>query len=133
VSCELAVRDEQVPSDAGRFEIMSHCNDEAYAQRLLTRVGELSFDAELGHHHTIELWGEEESDSALRGVLLELAHRVTVGGEPFAILRCVGVTQPELVFAREPGVPALIALLVAAGVYPRTDPTRASVLPRTEG
>jgi hypothetical protein len=28
VSCELAVRKEQVPSSRGRFELMCHCDDE---------------------------------------------------------------------------------------------------------
>src|SRR5437773_9867029 len=44
VTCELAVRDEQQPAEFGRYEVMMTCDDEAWARKILTKIGQMSLD-----------------------------------------------------------------------------------------
>jgi hypothetical protein len=44
VTCELAVRKEQVPSSGGRYELLTTVEDEAWARNLLTALGSMSLE-----------------------------------------------------------------------------------------
>jgi hypothetical protein len=63
-------------------------------------------------------------DAALQGVIFEDAFqtklRCWVLSKPCGLLRCIGVTRPELNFSRKHGVPALIERLKLADIYPKT-------------
>jgi hypothetical protein len=41
VTCELSVRDEQQPAEFGRYEVMMTCDDEAWARKILTKIGQM--------------------------------------------------------------------------------------------
>ena len=59
VTCELSLYQEQVPSSEGeRYELLCRLPvTESEAQSLLTALGNLSMEAELGHGHTIDVSG----------------------------------------------------------------------------
>jgi hypothetical protein len=129
VSCELACYRGQQPSTDGPFELLITCNDEGWARRVLTSLGQLSFDAVLGHGHTIDLGKseEEEGGGTLEGVVLERFSASEFRGHPYCILRVIGVTRPEMEWAQAHSVEELVQRLKGAGVYPNTDPERASL------
>src|SRR5262245_7468527 len=39
VSCELAVRDEQIPCEFGRYELLSTCDDEKWVRSIVSDIG----------------------------------------------------------------------------------------------
>lgn len=41
VTCELAVREEQKPAGSGRYEVMMTCDDEDWARKILTKIGQI--------------------------------------------------------------------------------------------
>lgn len=57
VTCELSMYGEQLASSEGlKFELMYRGEDNAdHAQALLSALGDLSFDAELGDGHSIDV------------------------------------------------------------------------------
>lgn len=129
VSCELACYQGQQPSPDGPFELLITCKDEGWARIALTSVGQLSFEAPLGHGHTVDLGGGEEEDigGTLEGVVLERFSTSQIGGRPYSILRAIGVTRPELEWAQANSVDELVKRLKGAGVHPNTDLERASL------
>lgn len=124
VSCELAVRNEQVPSSQGRFELMCHCNDEGWVRRVLTAIGRMSLEAAFDHGHTVELSKLTVSESSLRGLVIERYAAVIIDDTQYALLRVHGITSEELEFAMSEGSEALFERLKAAGIYPNTDVRR---------
>jgi hypothetical protein len=70
-------------------------------------------------------------EAPLQGVVFEemLSAQLRAGLrlERCGVLRCIGVTQGELDFARIHGVPALLERLRQAGLYPRTQVRRATI------
>jgi hypothetical protein len=54
VTCELALREDQVPSEIGRYELLIICDDEAWARKTLTRVGQMTTGDAFGHGHTLD-------------------------------------------------------------------------------
>ena len=63
VTCELSLYLEQVPSSEGeRYELLCRLPiTESQAQALLTALGNLSLNAELGHGHTIDVFGLDDA------------------------------------------------------------------------
>ncbi len=127
VSCELAVRDEQVASSDGRFELMCHSNDEDWVRLVLTSVGRLSLEAQLDHGHTVDVSQIVPDGATLRGIVLERFAAVQIDRADFCILRVHGITEAEMQIVREQGAEMLFEKLRAAGVYPNTDIHRAGV------
>jgi len=127
VSCELAVRDDQLPSSLGRFEIMVHADNEEWVRRVLSSVGSMSLDIPLDHGHTIDLASFIEKSAVIQAVVLESFASVLVDGTSYGILACHGLTRSELEFTRKAGVEALMDRLKAAGVYPNTSLLRQPV------
>lgn len=128
VSCELAVRKEQVPSSQGRFELMCHCNDEDWVRRVLTAIGRMSLEALFDDGHTVDVSELAGYESSLRGLVLERYAAVVIDNTQYALLRVHGITSEELEFARSEGPEALLKRLKATGTYPNTDIRRRSVL-----
>jgi hypothetical protein len=120
VTCELSVRDEQKPAEFGRYEVMITCDDERWAHKILTKIGQMSLESAFGHGHTIDVSPVVDADCPIQGLVVEEFARVTVDRQAYGILYFHGVTRPELEFAMEAGADALLARLRQAGVYPRT-------------
>jgi hypothetical protein len=120
VTCELSVRDEQQPAEFGRYEVMMTCDDEAWARKILTKIGQMSLESVFEHGHTVDIGQIVGPDCPLQGLVVEEFASVTVGGRDYGILRFHGVTRSELEFAMESGTNELLERLGRAGVYPRT-------------
>jgi hypothetical protein len=120
VTCELSVCDEQQPAEIGRYEVMMTCDDEAWARKILTKIGQMSLESVFGHGHTVDIGQMVGPDCPLQGLIVEEFARVTVDGRDYGILRFHGVTRSELEFAMESGANELLERLGRAGVYPRT-------------
>jgi hypothetical protein len=128
VSCELAVRSEQKPSEFGRYELLATSDDEEWVRSVLSDIGRESFDAKFGDGHTLDIGAWVSADAPIQAVVLEMASTALIDRVPYGILRCVGVTRSELEFARKKGVRSLLRTLGDAGIYPRTLTERASVV-----
>ena len=128
VSCEMAVRDEQRPSEAGRYELLVSCDDERWVRSVMTDIARMSCEVSLGDGHTVDIEPWVGEDARLQGILLERLCESSIDGLPYCILRVVGVTRAELEFAREKGVAQLVAKLKECGVYPNTLIDRKSVI-----
>jgi hypothetical protein len=120
VTCELSVRDEQRPAEFGRYEVMMTCDDERWAHKILTKIGQMSLQGLFGHGHTIDISPVVGADCAIQGLVVEEFARVAIDGRPCGILYFHGVTRSELEFAMEAGAEELLERLKRAGVYPRT-------------
>lgn len=128
VTCELACYDEQLPGPLGRYELLMTTDSEQLCRRVLTSIGAMSFHARFGPHHTLDLGDNADPESSVAGIVFEEFSRATFDGEPFGILRCIGVTRAELEHAISAGVPSLLRALKSAGVYPDTPLLRSPVL-----
>jgi hypothetical protein len=120
ITCELAVHDEQQPSELGRYEVMMTCDDEAWARKILTKIGQMSLESVFAHGHTIDVGPVVGADCRLQGLVVEEFARVTIDGQVYGILYFHGVTRSELDFAMQFGADELIERLRQAGVYPHT-------------
>jgi len=120
VTCELSVREQQIPADCGRYEATMTCDDQKWAHQILTQLGRMSFDSEFGHGHTLDLSPLVGETFPIQGLVVEEFARVEIEGATYGILYFHGVTRPELEFAMQAGVDALIKCLKKAGVYPNT-------------
>lgn len=89
VTCELSLYPEQIPSSEGeRYELLCRLPlTESQAQDLLTALGELSMQAELGHGHTVDVSGLDAG--GLARVALEHYSSSEVGGAAFGIYEVV--------------------------------------------
>ena len=128
VSCELAVRPEQQPSEFGRYELLATCNDERWVRSILTKIGRMSTDVAFGHHHTLDVGGCVQPGDVIQGVVFEEVYETEIDGVNYGVLRCLGITRPEMEYAQEHGPSNLLSLLKRSQVYPCTNVTRKSVL-----
>ena len=127
VSCELAVRKEQIPSPLGRFELLSSCDDERWVRSVLSELGRMSMRIALGNGHTVDI-GPHVGEAPIQGVWLETTCCVRIDKKFYSVYRVIGITRPELEYKRARGSEALATALKAAGVYPHTAANRASVV-----
>jgi hypothetical protein len=111
VSCELAVRKEQRPSEFGRFELLASCDDEKWVRSIVSDIGRMTLDARFGDGHTMDIGDWVEPDAPLQGVVFEKACSCRIGLKSYGILRVVGVTRPEMDYAQEHGTPMLLNVL----------------------
>jgi hypothetical protein len=119
VTCELSVREDQKTGASDPFDLLITCNDEDFARRTLTAIGDLSLSSSLGHGHTVSL-DEDLGENGIDGVLLEEFAKVTIAGESFCLLRVLGVDARTLRLARRRGVAAAVTELKDIGSYPKT-------------
>jgi hypothetical protein len=127
-TCELSQYTEQGTDASPHFELFITTNEEEFASALLTGLGALSLEASLGHHHTVDTSDIVPAESNIAGVVLEEFARVDVDGEPYALLRCIGLTGAELAQVRRRGATHVLGLLTGAGIYPRTPVPRVAVV-----
>ncbi|MCK6474394.1 MAG: suppressor of fused domain protein [Planctomycetes bacterium] len=127
VTSELAVRAAQNASAFGRFELLMTCDDEKWCSRQLTGIAAMSLESTFGHGHTVDIGAFVKRKDPLQGLLLEKFATFQFEGESYGILRCIGITRPEMEFAIENGKDRLFRALKKAGVYPRTLVKRRSV------
>ena len=120
VTCELAVREEQCPAECGRYEAMMTCDDEEWAQKILTQIGQISLECVFGHGHSIDVGPVVGRKSRLQGLVVEEFARVTIDKQSYGILYFHGVTRSELKFAMKFGADELLKRLQRAGIYPNT-------------
>jgi hypothetical protein len=126
VSCELAVRREQIPSDFGRYELLCSCDDEQWVRSHVSDIGRMSLEARFGHHHTLDIGPWVRPRDPIQGVLFEKVYATRIGRTSYGVLRCIGITRPEMELARGEGVPRLLSRLAKARVYPHTSVRRKS-------
>ena len=128
VSCELAPRTEQQPSQRGRYELLIHCADEQWVRNVLSDIGRMTLEVAFDDGHSLDIGPWVEPDATIQGVVFERAYTARIGGSLYGVLRVIGITRPELEYAQEHGVMALVSLLREAGVYPRTILDRVSAV-----
>lgn len=124
LTCELAIREEQQPSAFGRYELMMTCDDEDWAHKILTKLGQMSLETVFGHGHTVDISSVVETDCPVQGLVAEEFARVTIDEKPYGILYFHGITRAELEFGMESGADALLQHLDRSGVYPHTSVRR---------
>jgi hypothetical protein len=96
VTCELAVRREQIPSKCGRYELLAISSDEEWARSTLTNIAEMTFEFAFGHLHTLDIGPWVEEDAKIQGILFTEAYTVVIAGEQYAIFRCSPLTRDQL-------------------------------------
>jgi len=128
VSCELAIRSEQRPGETGRYELLVTCDDERWVRAIVTDIGRMSLEVAFGHRHTLDIGPWADPDEPLQAVVFETASTAVIDGAQYGILRCIGITRPELEYAHTQGTAKLLTHLKNAGVYPHTERRRQSVL-----
>jgi hypothetical protein len=128
ISCELAVRAEQRPSEFGRYELLVTCDDEGWVRSILTDIGRMSLEVAFGHGHTLDIGPWVEADDPIQGIVFEKVAEKKFDGESYGVLRCIGITRAEMEYAQNRGAMALLTRLKKAGVYPNTAIRRKSVL-----
>lgn len=128
VSCEMAVRDEQVPNAAGRYELLMSCDDEDWARSILSDTAHMSLDVAFNDGDTLDIGGWVDGDDTLQGLLFRQEYALAVAGRDAGVVRCVGITRAEMELARAQGTDALVARLEAAGIHPHTFVGRPSVV-----
>jgi hypothetical protein len=129
VSCELAVRPEQRPTeDLGRFELLCSCDDEQWVRSVLSGLGRMSLSTTLGFGHTIDIGPQVTPDAPLQGVLLTAECCIPIDGELFSVLRVIGITRAEMDYKRAHGSQALQEVLEAGGIFPHTIVSRGSAV-----
>ena len=120
VSCELAVRADQIPSSFGRFELLTFCDDEPWARRVLTDLGEMSLEMHLDDRHTVDVSARAEEGCPVQGLILEELYSTEIDGERFGVMLVLGVSREELERARESGASEVVRTLKKQGRYPNT-------------
>lgn len=128
VSCELAVRKEQTPSDVGRYELLCSCDDEQWVRSILSVLGRMSLGTRFGPGHTVDIGPVVGPDASIQSVLLETQSRTTIHGKKYGILRVIGITRDEMEFKQSRGSAELVRALRACGAYPHTSVNRSSAV-----
>lgn len=131
VSCELAVREDQVPNASGRYELLVSGSDEDWIRQVITDTGDMSLRTAFNDGDTLDIgaWVDDDdgSGTSLQGLVFRQEVVVDIDGAPYGVLRAIGITRAEMELAREQGAGALVARLQAADVYPHTLCGRAPV------
>ena len=128
ISCELAVRAEQQPAEFGRYELLTTCDDEDWVWSIVTDIGRMSLEAAFDDGHTLDIRPWVEPDDLIQGAVFEKLFESKIDGEAYGVLRVLGVTRPEMDFARAHGASSLLKRLIDAGEYPNTTAARSSVV-----
>ena len=132
VSCELAVRDDQVPNASGRYELVMSGDDADWIRQVLTDTAEMSLGSAFNDGDTLDIgaWVDDDDGSgqSLQGLLFQQELALNLDGAPVGVLRAIGITRAELELARAQGGDAVVARLQDAGVYPHTLVGRASLV-----
>ena len=120
VTWDLFGHDQQKRGSFGRYELLATCDLEQWCSEVLTNIGRLGLQEIFEPGDTLDIGSWIRPEDALQGVVLEEAFSTHVDYEHCGLIRCIGVTRPELEFARRHGVPILVQRLKRASIYPRT-------------
>jgi hypothetical protein len=120
VTWDLFGQAQQKRGSFGRYELLATCDDEQWCSDVLTKIGRLSLQELFEPGDTLDIGQWVDAGAPIQGVLFEEAFRAELLGEHCGLLRCIGVTRPELVFAMKRGTPALTERLERAHIYPHT-------------
>ncbi len=120
VSWDLFSHEQQKRGSLGRYELLAVCDDEKWCLDVLTNVGRQSLQEVFEPGDTFDIGPWVNSNALIQGIVFEEGLRMELQQEYCGLLRCIGVTRPELEFARKHGTPALAGCLQRAGIYPRT-------------
>jgi hypothetical protein len=88
----------------------------------------MSLGVTFGHGHTLDIGPWVNSEEALQGIVFETVSTTMIDGKRYGVLRCIGITRPELEYAYRKGTTDLLSLLKRAGYYPNTELRRRSIL-----
>lgn len=120
VTCELAVREDQMPSDVGHYELLITCDDENWAWTILTKVGQMTTETAFGSGHTLDIGPWVGEDDRLQGLAFEELCRSVVGEDNYAVFRLHSLTRDELDTAGQFGVTDVLERRKRDGAYPMT-------------
>jgi len=128
VTWDLFGHPEQKRGRLGRYELVASCDDPEWCRVALTHVGRLGLNELLESGCIVGIKDCFGAEPAIQGILLEeaLSVKLRVGGEiePCGLLRCIGITRPEMEFAMRGSAADLIQRLKLAKIYPNTDTRR---------
>jgi hypothetical protein len=96
ITCELAVREEQVPSEFGRYEFLCSCDDEQWIRSNISNLGRMSLETKFGHGHTVDMGEVVGPDAPIQAVVLEKQCSAIIDGQLYGILRVIGLTRAEM-------------------------------------
>ncbi len=108
VTCELAVRDDQVPSKSGRYEILITCDDQRWARAVLTKIGRMTLESEFGHLDTLDISPCVGEGATIQGILIEVFSETRFEDTNYGTLRLHGLTREELESALASGPEAML-------------------------
>lgn len=128
VSCELAVRKEQCPSEFGRYELLASCDDEQWVRSIISEIGRMSLEVAFGDGHTLDIGPRVKTSEVIQGVVFERVCEGRIDRDSVGVLRVIVVTRSELEYAQKRGTSGLLQQLKVAGVYPNTRINRKSAL-----
>lgn len=131
VSCELAVRNEQKPNSTGRYELLTSCDDEQWVRSIITKIGRMTLDDVFDDGHTMDIsnWADNvNGEIIIQGILFKRECLSSLNGKRFGILRCIGITRPEMEYSQVMGSSELIKMLIKENIYPNTFINRKSVV-----
>ena len=128
ISCELALNKSQKPNSSGRYEFLTTCNDERWARRILTEMGRMSCRGAFDDNHTVDFGPLVEPDDVIQGAIMKVECKTVIDEKVYGIIRCIGITRPELSYALKNGRKELISLLERTEFYPATITNRESVV-----
>jgi hypothetical protein len=136
VSCELSVREEQIPTESGgyRYELLASCDSEKWVRQILTNLGRMSLEVAFDHGHTIDIGPivnenlPRGKSPTIQGVLLQEECTALYQGERYGVLRCIGITRPEMEFGLSVGTSVLVSRLEECDFWPNTLTQRESII-----
>ncbi len=120
VSWDLFGHEQQKRGGLGRYELLVVDDDQKWCVDVLTKIGRQSLQEVFEPGDTLDIGSWVEPEAPIQGVVFEDALRQELSGEPCGVLRCIGITRPELEFAKSHGPGMLAERLQQAGVYPHT-------------
>jgi hypothetical protein len=123
VSWDLFGHEKQKRGKFGRYELMATCDDGSWCFNVLTMIGRHALYKVIDPGDTFDIGPLVEPGALIQGVVFEAAIQAKLFRpfrfEPCGVMRCLGVTRPELEFAIRHGTPTLVERLKRAGIYPR--------------
>jgi Suppressor of fused protein (SUFU) len=120
VSWDLFGHEQQKRGSFGRYELLATCDDEPWCSDVLTKIGRLSLQEVFEPGDTLDIGPWVDAEASIQGIVFEDAFSTQLKHEHCGLLRCIGVTQPELEFAMRHGASAFVERLKRADIYPRT-------------
>jgi hypothetical protein len=120
ITCELAGREDQLPSEAGRYDLLITCDDESWAREMLTNVGWMTTEARFSHGNTLDISPWVGRKARIQGLAFEFFSQSSIANEPYCMIRLHGLSRSELEMAKALGVETILERHKKDGTYPRT-------------